>query len=1176
MIVAFTLQGSGIGNHLSTINNRLSTNHALRPMAEALRGDPQQAARAVVAPKLSTGTSKITKPLLEKAKKPWRVQVKGRFIKARMKMELYPSHLFRKYWSFILKRPRLFRPLIRYLIRLERKNIIRITPKDEKPPERDLAVELEKLDHAIQERALLPYNLLDAIVKTTLKPITDPRLGHELLTRLDTLLAGKGEDPSVHFGVIAGLGAILATTSSDPVAAEAIQVLNKTYQHSWLSEKDHASILHFLQLLIKSDKHFRVEDFLSRITRLQMPSKIRSLLLGDVIERLFFMRPEAFTAQTVDRLGTFYGDLQAIRYFMFYVATRGDRALPEAREAAQRFIDKRGYFQLHDRVRGLLQDGTKNVLIVHNISDGQGDELMRVHTFASALLDFNPEIQVTLITNRDFLWDHPRLRVLHKVDVTDDEVTKVNYDLVVNHVDRDPKRKQSDLVFQKHFESYLAHHPPGSIHIETGRLFASGEVYFLINTLRVQGVQYTETLSLNRPRLQAMYEPGFRLLAELGIPFTVGEEKPKTLCPIVGIPNFDARAAWDDLMRQKGNLSDEGNTIRPVAVVNPFGGTFDVKGYTLRETNKRLNTKATYAGLVSQIRRLVEKGLYVVILPNGRYWGSATLANIILEELLEGDEALKHIVVAPDPPKMREKRREEGIKRNETSRFLKYWISYADEIYTIEGGLMHLAYALRKPYRMIVVAGSGLSEWHPYGESLNQKVGTSIVRMLGKKEESVSETNNGANSDVITKTSSAGFSSALTLSLLLPLAQAAARGASESDFWEGLGPHFIAGGIMVGVILAVGAYVLYDKSKPTPPKRTPPVSVKRAPTPEEEESAKVRRKAAKIGKMLDAYEPAIDSAIQEMEGRFAASERLERERAQEPKVNLDGMSDAMKEKVERQMQVERQEQSKRSGGSSGHVTMESLLDRGIELTELEKGRSGSDKSKTSSAGILKFSSNRLSGLIKQLNHSELIKREEAAKAIGLLRAEAKAAIPALEEALLDPYRLIINEASSALLKIGPSAYPVLVKALRHGDRVLSLAIAKNLGYSDPPIYSAIPVLNSVSQGASDFDKSVYQSAIERIKSTKTSSAGNADTDKWLEMPGAFLFGGNFLYRAPTANEWTRAMITHDVTPEQIMIQANPNIDIWVDLEHYLKAGAVSLKIAPRREKVASKAIASAA
>ena len=36
IIAAFTLQGSGIGNHLSNINNRLSTNHALRPMAANL------------------------------------------------------------------------------------------------------------------------------------------------------------------------------------------------------------------------------------------------------------------------------------------------------------------------------------------------------------------------------------------------------------------------------------------------------------------------------------------------------------------------------------------------------------------------------------------------------------------------------------------------------------------------------------------------------------------------------------------------------------------------------------------------------------------------------------------------------------------------------------------------------------------------------------------------------------------------------------------------------------------------------------------------------------------------------------------------------------------------------------------------------------------------------------
>jgi len=137
----------------------------------------------------------------------------------------------------------------------------------------------------------------------------------------------------------------------------------------------------------------------------------------------------------------------------------------------------------------------------------------------------------------------------------------------------------------------------------------------------------------------------------------------------------------------------------------------------------------------------------------------------------------------------------------------------------------------------------------------------------------------------------------------------------------------------------------------------------------------------------------------------------------------------------------------------------------------------------------KPSSSGLNLLIDQLSHSELKVREEAAKTIGSFGAEAEIAIPALAEALLDPHRLIIREASLALVKIGPKAYPVLIKALRCPDRLIALAVAENLGYSDPPAYNAIPVLNSACQGANDYDVRVYQSAIDRIKSSKSSSAG---------------------------------------------------------------------------------------
>jgi hypothetical protein len=60
-------------------------------------------------------------------------------------------------------------------------------------------------------------------------------------------------------------------------------------------------------------------------------------------------------------------------------------------------------FPAHDKVKEILGQGKKRVLIVHNIGEGIGDELIRNGILIQALLDYNPEIEIYILTARRFI-----------------------------------------------------------------------------------------------------------------------------------------------------------------------------------------------------------------------------------------------------------------------------------------------------------------------------------------------------------------------------------------------------------------------------------------------------------------------------------------------------------------------------------------------------------------------------------------------------------------------------------------------------------------------------------------------------------------------------------------------------------------------------------------------------
>ncbi len=120
-------------------------------------------------------------------------------------------------------------------------------------------------------------------------------------------------------------------------------------------------------------------------------------------------------------------------------------------------------------------------------------------------------------------------------------------------------------------------------------------------------------------------------------------------------------------------------------------------------------------------------------------------------------------------------------------------------------------------------------------------------------------------------------------------------------------------------------------------------------------------------------------------------------------------------------------------------------------------------------------------LLKRLQGSEVAVRVEAAREIGDLGEQAKAAVPALVEALGDPAAPMRKAAAAALGSIGaPAAVPALTKALRDPDAKVRWQAAEALGQIGPKASAAVPELVTVLQGKDVPMRSVAADALGAI------------------------------------------------------------------------------------------------
>jgi hypothetical protein len=349
-----------------------------------------------------------------------------------------------------------------------------------------------------------------------------------------------------------------------------------------------------------------------------------------------------------------------------------------------------GSFPLHQRIHARLKTGSKRVLAVHNINDGQGDELVRCVPLLQSLLDFNPALEVIIVTRRLYLYDNPRVQ---PVSIHDEEtIHKLlarEFDMVIDFFE--PVVQSVNYVPE--LERRLQAHRRRKLPF----LFLSalkGYNDFAYQTIAIEGRNHAPELGLDRPRTGNIYEPTLRLIAELGLPARIGQQRPRTACLLTGTSLPDADLLWESLV---------GSREGPVAIVNPFGGREPLKGYTTDQ----------FPSLSNELAALVDEGFTVLLLPNGTPWGHAAAAAEVAASL--GPDHRRHVVLAPDPGAA-------SVNADHVMRCFKHFILCAELAVTVEGWMSHMAYLLGKPYRLVMLPYSHGFQWHPYPPSCRQGV----------------------------------------------------------------------------------------------------------------------------------------------------------------------------------------------------------------------------------------------------------------------------------------------------------------------------------------------------------------------------------------------------------------------------------------------------------------------
>ena len=333
------------------------------------------------------------------------------------------------------------------------------------------------------------------------------------------------------------------------------------------------------------------------------------------------------------------------------------------------------------------------LLVVHNIVDGLGDELIRTNALMQAILDGCPEVHITLFTDRTFLYDHPRVQAFSIKDTERfcKELSR-RWDGIINFFEPYLDSNSYNVAAETALKAYLKSNVPRFL------LWARKDVnHFVFESVLLKGTEFVEKWQLNERRFPSCYETSMRLITELGLPLRFGEHISGAGWLLASMPEEAMRSAWQSMLNELSTRPD--GTKRPTALLNIFGGQNAMKGFQ----------KCTYARLHQIMAQMIGKGFDLVLVPTGSSWGGRPEIDALIAGL--PDQLKRHTIAAPLG---------HALGPQETIRWIKYFAYWSDFIVTVEGWMMHLAYAMAKPYYLLLAPYSYGFEWHPHGRSVNQ------------------------------------------------------------------------------------------------------------------------------------------------------------------------------------------------------------------------------------------------------------------------------------------------------------------------------------------------------------------------------------------------------------------------------------------------------------------------
>lgn len=514
--------------------------------------------------------------------------------------------------------------------------------------------------------------------------------------------------PDLPPSTIALAGELMTFLLTTPLGEQAVEAtVTVLFQPNHRAEV-HKALLGTLRHAATWVKELLALETLLDLSELEHLSGTRDYLFQNIIEPCLYAAGETVTVEALARLARLYGETSSLKYCLYYVQARTDFR-SDVRDTARRLLQDR--FSLHEVIAKRLGTGRQRILVVQNVNDGQGDEIVRAVPLIQAMLDFNPAIEIVLLTRRVYLYANPRIEVIPFKDRERiDGLLRQRFDALIDFFEPDVLEVNHDPDLEPLIQTHVEQHPPF--------LYASstkGYNYFVYEQVRVESRELAESLGLDRQRVDNIYEPTFRLIAELGLPLRCGEDTSATESVLSGLPWTEAEAAWDEVTRQ--NIER-----RPVALLNPFGGAEPLKGCAVQHSDL----------LAAMIRQLIAERFFVVLLPNGTPWGTAALAADVVSRLDSREQS--QVVVGPHPAASSDGSTQPVpgapalTHADRVMRMIIYFIRFADLIVPVEGWMVHAAFCLGKKYRMLMMPYSYPDRWNPYACTRDQRIALGLLQ----------------------------------------------------------------------------------------------------------------------------------------------------------------------------------------------------------------------------------------------------------------------------------------------------------------------------------------------------------------------------------------------------------------------------------------------------------------